>query len=177
MKILLLSGTRQVGKDSFQEVFPIKNNGVAFANSLKLELTDISRKMFNKDIFSLTPEEKEIFRPIMIAYGCAWREIDPLHWVKKIERKLNPSLLNIVLDFRFVNEGIYFKEKYPDVKIIHITRDGAPEPTEEEKKNDPLVSEMADYHFHWLTLPNKEDRRKVVEKFLRENNFYSWVSE
>lgn len=163
---ILVTGSRRVGKDTFfhllNKLYPNQFTRKAFADELKQDLNPLSQKMFQKNVDELDNKEKEIFRPIMISYGCAWREIDPLHWVKKVSykiavEKLQVYVCQVILDNRFPNEIAFFRDGYPDNTIVlEIEREGAPEPTDEEKKNIPLIKPFIDYSIKWPTvLPEK----------------------
>jgi hypothetical protein len=171
IKVIGLAGNRQVGKDSFfaamNELRPGKFFRCAFADVLKDDLNVLSTRMFGKKAKDLVGKEKETFRPLMISYGCAWREIDPLHWVKLVDSQIQweQAMLDGVsgevkiatcVDFRFWNECTYFKEKYgKDFVLIGLSRDDAPPPTDEEKKNWPEVEKLVDIRLNWPTLDEK----------------------
>lgn len=115
--------------------------------------------MFNgKRVKDLTASEKKIFRPVLIAVGCAWREIDPLHWVKMVDKKIqwdysvweivDSDFIPCVLDTRFLNEHQYFVEKYgtDQVSLVEVVRtDSTSTPPEEELRNQPFLSARANY--------------------------------
>jgi hypothetical protein len=171
IKVIGLAGNRQVGKDSFfaamNELRPGKFRRYAFADALKDDLDGLAKNMFGKRAKELNAKEKEIMRPIFIAFGCSWREIDPLHWVKIVDRQIewDRSMLDGInaeariacsLDHRFTNEIKYFKEKYGDSFVcIGLSRDDAPPPTDEEKKNWPEVEKLVDIRLNWPTLDEK----------------------
>lgn len=159
IKHLLITASKRHGKDSFCKALQKINYQhdfvrFAFADELKRDLVQLSMNMFCKTVDQLDNKQKEIFRPILIAYGCAWREIDPLHWVKIVDRLIDIKFFNhptgtnfvpIIVDCRFVNEIEYFKNKYPgEVFVLELIRENGPEPTEEEKKNIPLVKLLVD---------------------------------
>lgn len=176
-KIILLGMSRMVGKDTFfnllNELYPNKFIRFAFADSLKSKLNNLSIEMFNKYIGELNGEQKEIMRPIMIEFGRAWRKIDPLHWPKIVYKKIlqlkgeNLEFIPCCCDLRFYNELEFFKNIYGSECIfIEINRIGAPEPTEEEKKNIPLLKKYVDYNLTWPTISDNLDELKpYVVKF------------
>lgn len=183
IKVIILAGTKTVGKDTFYNI--LSNNdiggqyyrGFSFAEPIKDDLQPLCKKMFNKDIYNLTPEEKEIFRPIMIAYGCAWRAIDPEHWIKEVARKVefanHEGYVGVVRDGRFTNELEFFKNQYgKSCLVVEISREDNPEPTEEEKKNHPLLQKYIDYRVRWPFLADKnlESLSTYVRKFLDAYN-------
>lgn len=164
-KIIGLYGNRGVGKDTlysciekilkkdYEYVCPQYCNRYAFADELKNDLNPISQKMFKKNVLDLKANEKEILRSTLISYGCAWRTIDPLHWVKLVDEKISEDInfkaqfskIAFITDVRFPNEAQYFKKKYKDAfYLIGLDRKGAPEPTDEEKKHIKEMKKLCD---------------------------------
>lgn len=184
MKILQITGHATAGKDTLFNALDTLRPGLfrryAFADELKRELDPICAGMFNrKHVKDLTASEKKIFRPVLISVGCAWREIDPLHWVKMVDKKiewdrgmLNNDFIPVVNDTRFSNEHQYFVEKYgaDQVSLIEVVRtDSTSTPPEEELKNQPFLSERANYRVEWPTLlPAEMDKiNSYAEKLLK----------
>lgn len=106
---------------------------------------------------SATGSDKEFPRPIFVAYGCAWREKDPDHWVKKVMEEIcqtiqnNPQpLTHVVCDARFENEVGLFRDRFGgDMAHVNLTRIGSPGPTDEERKHSAAVAAMADHSILW----------------------------
>lgn len=166
-KIIGICGNRRVGKDTFYNLFQTLDKNVcryAFADELKNDLADLFWEKFNVDIHTMDGELKEKLRPILIAYGLAWRNIDPLHWVKIVNTKIvNDDCTKSGLarfettycipDFRFANEIEFFKNRYGKRFIlVGIDRIGAPEPTEEEQKHWPELKKYFDHYINWPTV-------------------------
>ena len=178
MKIILVNGTKCVGKDTFFTLLKGLNPSFkryAFADSLKNMLDDACYKLFGKFINQLTPEEKEIFRPIMLATGKVARDIDGDFWIKKVNGEIcrDPyrNSIPVITDCRYVNEYNYFKKIYGnDCILVSIKRNGAPEPTEEEKKHNPAVEALADYSFTWDTDPTLHSLSVYANDFY--NNYF-----
>ncbi len=166
-KIIGICGLCRSGKDTFanllQAISPRNFVRDAFANRLKQGLSSLVNTEFGWDIYELTGKNKEIIRPIMISYGKAWREIDENHWVKIIDD--NYDMLNdktsstlIITDFRYLNEYQYFKDKYgEDFVLVEVIRvDSTHEIPQEEKINQPKLSQVADYKVEWETVGDSE---------------------
>lgn len=159
--VIGITAAKRHGKDTFAQLLTkfIPNlNSWAFADQLKDDLDPISLKMFGKRAKDLDGEEKEIFRDIMIGYGCGWRKIDIDHWVKIIDSEIDnsPRIYHCIKDMRFPSEVNFFKNKYgKNFHLVEIIRDGGPEPTEEEKKNIPLLKPLVDYTINWPTVAPK----------------------
>ncbi len=190
IKYLLITAAARHGKDSFANILGDMYKtqptysfiSYAFADALKYYVENISIDMFGKTVFALDNKQKEIIRPILIAVGCAWREIDPLHWVRKVDDFINEGPdyniqnqknISVIKDCRFVNEIEYFKNKYGDsVFVLELIRENGPEPTDEEKKNIPLLKNLIDLS---LTIPEFSGQdymaglKPIVEKFYSDH--------
>jgi len=181
-KIILLTGTRRVGKDTFwslvckYETDSLRFERFAFADDLKDECDSLCYSFFEKHIHELTPEEKEIFRPILITVGMTARKIDELFWVKKLVKHLTmfkkffdgAEFVPIISDVRFMNEADYFINKYgkENVCLVGIFREDNPEPTEEEKIHAPMMEKYIDYRVNWPVATDNLSRLNIyVEDF------------
>lgn len=159
IKLIMLAGSRVSGKDTFYKILSEINpfyKRIAFADNVK-KITDyLSKKLFKLHINELNPEQKEMFRPILISVGMVGRNIDKDFWAKKVKKDielcLNAGFVPVITDCRFVSEYEFYKKIYNDsLFLINITREGAPEPTEEEKIHGPEVAKIANYHLNWPT--------------------------
>ncbi len=181
IKLIAVTGTRLTGKDTFYKLLQENNISFvrySFADNLKKLTADIAKGLFDKSIAALTPEQKEVMRPVWIHVGTEARKIDINIWAKRIERSIETSVnygyVPVITDMRFLNEFRYYKNLYGDTMLlVNITRDGAPEPTGEEKIHGPEVAKMADYSLHWGTDPTYLSLRPLVaefyQKFFHEN--------
>lgn len=166
MKKISLSGCARAGKDEFAkqairffESKGLKAKRFALADQLKREVGPFVYENFEIDIFNCTPAEKEIIRPIMVAYGCAKRKITSgRYWIEYLEDQLEyeeskgEADIAIITDVRFdeygENDEAFWASKYG--ALIHITRldekgDPIPPANDEERKNDSKVFEFARY--------------------------------
>lgn len=157
--VLGLAATRQVGKDTLfarLSTLDYRFRRFAMADALKSDLATFVLQNFGVDVWTAEGEDKELVRPVLIAYGMCQRERDPGYWVKKVMAQidaaatLSPDIIPTVCDVRFVNEALYLSAHYGDsFKLVNLTRDGAPPPTEEERKHFRAVEERADMRLHW----------------------------
>lgn len=165
MKRVFISGVATSGKNEFAKQAAkffhskgLRSKEFALANQLKHEINPFIYENFGIDLFNCTPEEKEIARPIMVAYGCAKRKITKgRYWVDFIENELQYEESNtdtniaIITDVRFAeyeNDEAFWACQTGN--LIHISRllpDGSPlQPANaEEGINDPKVYEFAKY--------------------------------
>jgi hypothetical protein len=171
-----ITSPRRHGKDTFAGLltkYIPKLQSWAFADALKQDLATLFFEQFGVDIFTMDGEVKEKMRPFLIFYGCFWREFDIDHWVKKVINSIEASeeKYHIIKDVRFPSEIKFLKEKYGrNFILIEINREGGPEPTDEEKKNIPLIKPLVDYTINWPTvLPD----RKIEELSPFVVDFYS----
>lgn len=161
-----LGFTKQVGKDTLfvrlQELNPHFKR-FSFADALRRELDSFLISCYGISAFTVRLAEKEFIRPYLITHGMARRATDPDYWVKrtmddiKAAAVADPEIIPCVVDARFANEVRILRAELGAL-IIHMTRDGAPEPTDEEKKHYPTLVPMADFHFHWGGDTVKEQR-------------------
>jgi len=176
IKLITLGCQRQTGKDTFchliQELNPnIKR--VGFADSLKDISSDICYKFFNKYPFDLNAVEKELFRPILIEIGRLARTIDIDYWCKEVYSKIvkwnSNTAIYCITDMRYLNEYQYFKKVYGDSMIfINIERDGAPEPTDEEKIHAPELKKLANVNIEWQSDITFETLKPTVKEFYQK---------
>lgn len=177
MKVIVLSGNRCAGKDTFYSILSSINNSCvrfAFADALKHDLYPLISSQFNIDVFNPTSSQKELIRPIFISYGCAWRDVDINHWVKIIINHINvshitdPSIIPVIVDLRFENELDILKSTFGDDLIhINIVRTDGPPPTYEEEKHYKGVSLEAQYHLMWGN--NTEEQRYDMVNGMYQN--------
>jgi hypothetical protein len=182
-KIIGISGHAGHGKDTFFSLLnstqPNRYQRYAFADALKNDLDQLATKMFGKRASQLTGKEKEIFRPILIAYGCAWRAINIDHWVEEVDRRMswdisvldganNSPVIPVLTDVRFFSEYEFFRKRYGAAFVLVevIRTDAKTKPPEEELKNQPKLSAVADFKVEWPTLKTDADRMAYVTKFL-----------
>ena len=94
-----LTGVARSGKDTFYSILKkyleekgIKSQRLAFADALKNELYDFTKDKFKIDLLDCTPENKEIVRPLMVAYGkCRRIQTEGKYWTSTIQPEVNES--------------------------------------------------------------------------------------
>jgi hypothetical protein len=180
MKILGLAGGRRTGKDTFAQILRKTAHPQivivhAFAKALKDDLKDLFQEKFGADIYTMEGEQKELLRPILISYGTVWREIDPLHWVKEVEKSIDvwhsmekpdSEMIHVITDFRFSNEYEHMKKKYgPDFSLLFLERLDCIEPTPEEKQTLPELKKRADWVLTLKTDPDLSGMKEQVRYF------------
>ena len=179
IKLIMLGSSRMTGKDTFFSLLSKHDKRYqrwAFADVLKEYCEPICKNAFNKNVFQLTPTEKELFRPILIEVGRLFRAIDEDYWVKQVHRQIinrtsvKPDVIPVITDGRFENEYNYFRKIYGESALfINIERDGAPEPTEEEKKHIPELLKLMDANISWNTDPSFDSLQPIVSDFYNKH--------
>lgn len=187
--ILLISGNATSGKDTFfrglRLIFGKSVERFAFADSLKNDADILAERIFNKKIILLSKEEKEIFRPILVDYGNIMRKVNPLHWVKEVNKSIQSSNDDfdyvVITDCRYENELVFFRENYScPVKLLYLERydclgNTIPPANEIEKENNIKLKTIADFFFSWITIgENNEIMKTLVKDYVKFNmqNFF-----
>lgn len=162
--VIGLAGFAQSGKDTLFHCLNKHGKGnyrrYAFADALKDQLADRVKSEFGWDIYNLTKEQKDIVRPLMLELGAGKRKEDPLHWVNILYTKILEDQIAaktpfnaVITDVRYMNEASFFASKFPDFKLVAITRFGnvAANP-EEETYTTPLYIHPNAIQFAWSSI-------------------------
>lgn len=188
-KIIGISGLARSGKDLFTKVaqsilndHKIKSEKYALAFELKNDLKDLIKEKTGLDVFTEKTEEKNIIRPLLVAYGDVMRKIsEGKYWTQKLEQRIAKSKCDVVFitDIRYdiypEDECTWVKYKQGG-KLIHITKfkiAPAPSkrristskpvkiydnpPNDHEMLNNPKIKSKADYAFEWEDYSDKLD--------------------
>lgn len=148
MKVLGICGYARSGKDTLYETIEKYYKGnvyrVAFADPIKHDLAEFILTNFNISVWTDIDEEKDIIRPILVAYGESQRKIDPLYWVKRgmYQLDFNSDDLYVFTDVRNKTELEAIKEYGDSIFIKRAGRE--PANNTEEEFTKPLES-LTDY--------------------------------
>ena len=189
MKLIGISGLARSGKDLFttvaQEILKenkIKSERFALAYELKSDLKELIFKKTGIDVFTENTEEKNIIRPLLVAYGDVMRKIsEGRYWTQKVEQRIGKSKADVVFitDIRYdhyvEDECTWLKMKQCG-KLVHITKyqlSSMPQgkrfsknkivkvyqaaPYEHELFNDPKVKKKADLALEWEDVSAKTE--------------------
>lgn len=182
-KMIGLTGVARSGKDTFYSILKkyleekgIKSQRLAFADALKNELYEFTKDNFKIDLLNCTPEDKEIVRPLMVAYGkCRRSQTEGKYWTSTIEPKVNALIVDnkipIITDVRYIE---YKDDEYSWLKshnglLIHISRklnDGSfiPPANIEEKANDNKLKAVSDISITWETCQDVNFLYELMQK-------------
>jgi hypothetical protein len=169
--IVGVGGLARAGKDLFCAVAAntLKQHNktsvkLAFADELKNDIDGFCKDRYKISAWTTDPNTKRIIRRILVAHGCIMREIgDGTYWIKKMEEKIEKEKdkeIIFISDVRFLNEVKFVQSL--NGKVIHLSKYNVigdiPHhteryfqlpPNDEEKLNDPLVQDAADYTVEW----------------------------
>jgi len=184
--IIGLSGAARSGKDTFYKLFSKVLRGkilckrLAFADELKGDLRPLLLRKFNIDPLDANDAEKDLIRPLLVAYGTDLaRNIDREYWIKKISKKIKANKVKdpehwdktifVVTDVRYPNEADWVKSFDKSI-MVYIERDGIPPANKEESQNCPVLKDCADHVINWPTYNNGEtdERINLVKSFINE---------
>tara|TARA_Y100000310_G_scaffold330531_1_gene402364 strand:- start:3482 stop:4165 length:684 start_codon:yes stop_codon:yes gene_type:complete len=192
--VIGLSGLATSGKDLFFDMLSeeIKCKGFSLASALKQTLRNSILEDHNIDVFNCSPEEKKIIRPILVEYGTQKRrESEGQCWIETLSQTIDQSNLDkdttiIITDVRYNiyknDEASWVRNKLGGIlvyiKKYKLTENGialyTTPPNDEERRNDPLVRNAADYTVNWQHI-NGRSREETKAK-LRPHiiNFLNW---
>lgn len=187
MKLIGISGVARSGKDLFttvaQELLKqrdLKTERFALAYELKSDLKDLIHAKTGIDVFTENTEEKNIIRPLLVAYGDVMRKItEGKYWTQKVEQRLGKSNADVVFitDIRYdhyIEDECAWLQNKQGGKLIHVTKyvmSPMPQgkrfsknkqtkvyqaaPNEHELINDPKVRKRADLKIEWEDVSNQ----------------------
>jgi hypothetical protein len=171
-----ISGYATAGKDSFADAMysilskrKIKCYRESFAKQLKLQMHGFLETSLKINSFTIDENEKNIIRPLLVAYGEAKRKINPNYWVETLDFYLLKNGVSIISDVRYENEADWILSK--GGKILHLNRikpdgDFIKPANKEEEANAPKVIDKCFYEFCWNTLSDKNEITEVVSSFV-----------
>ena len=181
-----LTGVARSGKDTFYSILNkyleeknIKSQRIALADILKKELNDFTKEKFKIDLNKCEGNEKELIRPLMVAYGkCRRMQSEGKYWTSLVDPKIKEfkkdHVLHIITDVRYIE---YKDDEYSWLKshngiLIHISRkldDGSLvlPANAEEKSNDNKLKAVADYSVNWETCQDVNFLYELMQKHLK----------
>ena len=184
--IIGLTGVARSGKDTFYSILNryLKDRGlnserIALADNLKKELSDFVDKKFKINLEKCDGQDKELIRPLMVAYGkCRRIQTEGKYWTSLVDQKIKDlkksNIIPIITDIRYIE---YKEDEYAWLKnhngiLIHISRkldDGSliPPANIEEKANDNKLKAVADYSICWETCQDVNFLYELMQKHLK----------
>lgn len=183
--IIGITGVARSGKDTFYSIIKkylkdknIECERIALADELKKELGDFVDKKFKIDLNKCDGADKELIRPLMVAYGkCRRVQTEGKYWTSLVDSKIKDlkksNIIPVVTDIRYIE---YKDDEYAWLKnhnglLIHISRkldDGSfvPPANIEEKSNDNKLKAVADFAISWDTCQDTNALYEITKKNL-----------
>jgi len=201
MKIIAVSGLARSGKDTIanklQQVI-IENNPnlkvsrESFASFLKDEMNEFVLSKFNKNIYELDGEDKEMLRPLLVSYGFAKRQqTEGRYFVELLSKKMKNENNDvcIISDIRYAdkeNDELFWLKNEVKGKLIHVERYSFEDPlgtkkifieppNEDEERNDPILKLASDFKISWPSAKNNEELDSMARKYC-EDFYYDNIS-
>jgi hypothetical protein len=160
--VIGISGAARSGKDTFFYLLNEKMkkmnfscNRSAFADNIKQELKDVILNNFGIDVFNPSEKEKNLIRPLLVAYGTdLGRALDENIWIKRILPKIKKEqkqqdVISVITDIRYPNEQNFLRNTFNNFQSVHIERFNCPPANKEEKTNNPKLRKNSDYIISW----------------------------
>lgn len=180
-----ITGVATSGKDTLYNLInkkfkekKIDTQRYALADILKKKIKSFIQNEFNINIDHLSPEEKEIIRPMLVAYGKVKRkQSNGRFWIEALLKKIqiDGSKIPIITDIRYSEypkDELYWLINENKGFLIHISRvlDGKiiPPANDEEARNDIILKQNSHYQMIWCTNPSKDLLSKEYEKNIEE---------
>lgn len=180
-----ITGVARSGKDTFFSIIKkylkekgIESHRIALADELKKELGDFVEKKFKIDLNKCDGQDKELIRPLMVAYGkCRRVQTEGKYWTSLVESKIKElkkeNIMPIITDIRYIE---YKDDEYAWLKshngtLVHISRkldDGTfvPPANIEEKSNDNKLKAVSDFCICWDTCQDTNALYELIKKNL-----------
>jgi hypothetical protein len=163
-----ISGLARCGKDTFAKYLS--------ASAVKKDLDNFTKENLNISSFTENKKEKEIIRPLLVSYATdvCRNKIDKDFWIKKVSKRIENSVENKIIvlipDVRYENEAKWIKKM--GGYVIHIHRINNKPANFEEKANDPIVKNMADFKIKWKDFNDeKQTCHNHIAKLFKENGW------
>lgn len=184
--MLGITGVARSGKDTFYSILKrylkeknLESQRIALADELKKELGDFVEKKFKIDLNKCDGSDKELVRPLMVAYGkCRRVQSQGKYWTSLVDSKVKDlkkeNIIPIITDIRYIEykEDEYAWLKSHDGILIHLSRkldDGSlvPPANIEEKSNDNKLKAVADFCICWETCQDTNFLYELTQKYLK----------
>ena len=197
--IIGLSGLAGSGKDSFFQILSEKMDcsRISLGDSLKFHIREECIKKYNIDPTSCSRDEKEIVRPFLVSWARKKREESGgRFWINSVEGEINKIISQnknvVITDIRYteyLNDELYWLKRELGGILVHISlyqwytdvEEGArvkmflEAPNEDEKRNNPILRENADYNVEWEKFKGTKEKIKL-QMSEEVDTFIDWLS-
>lgn len=181
-----ITGVAKSGKDTLYKLLErkIKEKGLsckrfALADSLKDDIKEFIFSKFSISLDDLKPKDKELIRPILVAYGKIKRDLtEGRYWISFLENKIEKDedlFLPIITDIRYAefdhDEADWILNQNSGI-LVHVSRieNGKiiPPANLEEEKNDLILSNKSHYKLVWCSESDLDSLYSEYNKNLEE---------
>jgi hypothetical protein len=183
--IIGISGVAQSGKDTFfqlasrylYEELGLSSRRYALADFLKDECKGFLKDKFKIDVYSQKIEDKDVFRPFLVWFGDIKRKQTQGTFFTKI---LEKQIMSGEVDIAFVTDIRYGEYPGDEVQwlrdklgghLVHIQRvfqgKVIQPPNDNERRNDPIMQENADFKIKWKSDFDPKDPRFLDKMYDR----------
>lgn len=190
--IIGITGLARSGKDTLCQLLieQLKRQDkigerFALADALKSDIDPFLTEKIGISAFTQNSGEKDIIRPLLVAYGKAMRlKSEGTYWTSQLTCpvKVSEDLghVPIVTDVRY---QFYKEDEYTWIAnklkgtLVHVSRYSIDEatgkkifvepPNADEAQFDPIMKELAHYRIEWPTTENFGSLKIYVEDFLK----------
>tara|TARA_Y100000310_G_C20687347_1_gene819949 strand:+ start:1950 stop:2576 length:627 start_codon:yes stop_codon:yes gene_type:complete len=205
--VIGVSGVAGSGKDLFTEVLTrqLEEKGesavrVALADALKEETRDWCTTHYGIDPLRCSREDKEKIRGFLVCHGTFKRHLtNGRHWIERATEQIEEVKRDfkhvIVSDVRYAEyekDETHWVQKELDGKLVHVSQfiwaidtDHGSEikrykspANSEEKRNDPIVREIADYLLSWEFVKKRDPKNINKDKYVNNEvvKFIEWLN-
>lgn len=177
-----ISGNATVGKDSLYDVlegifsgYGITTEKFSLATELKIALNDFTKGNYGISCFTTDVKQKTLIRPIMVEHGRIKRYLSNGRYfvdilTPKILKSVESGNLPIICDVRYdeyPKDELFWLRREINGYLVHIERvldDGQliQPANNDELKNGSKLKSQSDFQVKWITTPDLEIRRDMV---------------
>lgn len=185
-KLIAVTGYARSGKGSLcnalenniKKLYPnLSVQQFAFAESLRMEISDFLLENFQISAWTSDSKKKEIIRPMLVGYGMSKRKSsNNQYWIKKMENQIkqSPADICIINDLRFAENEFdelawLGKNKNLHFHIRRYSKKGRKKiyqeaPNEYEKENEERLLSAALNVFEIPFYENEDDFYKKINE-------------
>lgn len=188
MKLIGVTGFARSGKNLYAEIASniLKQYGkssrqASLASQLKSDLCEVLNKSVGIDAFTENTAEKNVIRPVLIAYGNMMRDnSDGKYWTSKLESYLENFRDDC--DYAFITDiryNIYPEDEIHWLKskmngcLVHVHRTKNLPDNIHEETNDVTIRKYSDVSVEWEDIGTLPHEQLLVNEYLNEHVYES----
>ena len=188
MKLIGITGFARSGKNLYAEIasnilnqFGTSSRQASLAFQLKSDLYEFLNESVKIDAFTENTDEKNVIRPVLIAYGNMMRDRSyGKYWTSKLESDLenfkNECDYVFITDIRYniyPEDEVYWLKSKMKGHLVHVHRtDNLPNNVHEET-NDITIRKLSDVFVEWEDLGCMPHEQLLGNEYLNEHVYKS----